>query len=292
MGSVKSPPPRDYAKETRDTLEAQIELAPDLFSAEANKDYGRAAYAQLDLDVLRQVMEGTEDSPGLLQMYEDEIMPRLAAADAEGRRVSREADIQDVENLGARATEAFRQSDPNQAALVDELNRQAMEDLQAGANLPPSLARELEQYVRGGQASRGMGYGIADVSQEALVKGLQAEQLQRRRQQFARDTIGTNIATGADPFMAILGRPGVQLGQAAGITGQGGAMNSGSMFNPESAYAGSLYTSNFNAANQAAIASANNKAGMIGGGVSMLGSLGGGMLGGAGQAGGFSKLFG
>lgn len=279
MGSVKSPPPRDYAKETRDTLQAQIDLAPDLYAAEANPEYGRPAYAQLDLQVLRDVMQGKDGQSGLLELYENSIMPGLARADAASNAISREADIAQVEQLGQRATEAFRNANPEQAALMDRLNQQAMSELDAGASLPPALARELEQQVRSSQAARGMGYGMADVGNEALIKGLQAEQLQRRRQQFAQNVVGMNAATATDPFLAILGRPGVQVGQAAGITGQGMGFNPGNTFNPESAYAGSLNANNFNAANNAAIASANAKAGMIGGGLSMLGSIGGGLMG-------------
>lgn len=274
MGSVKSPPPRDYAKETRDTLQAQIDLAPDLYAAEANPEYGRPAYAQLDLQVLRDVMQGKDGQAGLLELYENSIMPGLARADAASNAISREADIAQVEQLGQRATEAFRNANPEQAALMDRLNQQAMTELDAGASLPPALARELEQQVRSSQAARGMGYGMADVGNEALIKGLQAEQLQRRRQQFAQNVVGMNAATATDPFLAILGRPGVQVGQAAGITGQGMGFNPGNTFNPESAYAGSLNANNFNAANNAAIASANARAGIIGGGLQAVGKLG------------------
>lgn len=271
-----APAPRDYGQETRDSLQAQIDLAPDLYAAEANPDYGRAAYAQLDLNILRDIMTGKDGQPGMLELYEKEIMPGLSRADAAGNRVSREADIADVEALGNRATEAFRSANPQQTALMDALNAQAMEEMNAGAGLPPDVAREIEQSVRAAQASRGMGYGMADVGSEAIVKGLQAEQLQRRRQQFAQNVVGMNAATATDPFLAILGRPGVQVGQAAGITGQGQSFNPGSVFNPESAYAGSLYANNFNAANNAAIAASNARAGVIGGSLGMLGSIGGG----------------
>ena len=281
MYSPDTPPPRDYGQETRDALQAQIDLAPDLYEAEANPNYGRAAFAQLDLDVLRQVMEGVDGKPGYLELYENTIMPGLARADAASASAQREADITDVENLGARASEAWKNANPQQAALIDALNQQAMSELDAGAALPPALARELEQQVRSSQAARGMGYGMADVGNEALIKGLQAEQLQRRRQQFAQNVIGVNAATQTDPFMAILGRPSVNVGQAAGIM-QPYMANQGNMFNPESAYAGALYGNNYNAANNAAIASTNAKAGVIGGVLSMGGMLGGGALAGRG----------
>ena len=287
MYSPDAPEPRNYAQETRDTQQAQIDLAPDKYAAESSDEYGRPAYAQLDLRVLREVMMGKDGQPGLLELYEQDIMPRLGQAEANARRVAREADIQDVEDLGVRATEAFRAANPEQAALMSELNRQAMSDLEAGASLPPDLAREMEQQVRSAQAARGMGFGMADVGQEALVKGLQAEQLQRRRQAFAQQIAGMNAATAQDPFMAILGRPGLSAGQAGMIAGQGQSFNPGNVFNPESAYAGSLYANNYAGQLNANIAGANNMSALAGAGLGFAGST----MGAAAEAGGFGKLF-
>ena len=278
MYSADAPPPRDYAKETRDTLQAQVDLAPELYAAEASQEYGRPAEARLNLEILRDVMRGSEGTPGLLELYERDIMPGLARADVAGLDVSREGDIAAVERLGPRATEAFRQANPEQAALMAELNRQAQSELAAGAALPPALSREIQQQVRGAQASRGMGYGMADVGQEALIKGLQAEQLQRRRQAFASQVVGLNAATSADPFMAILGKPGVGMGAAQGFAAQGQGMAPQQVFNPESAYAGSLAAGNYNAALNASIASANARAGVAAGAMKGLGSIIGGKL--------------
>jgi len=276
MYSADAPPPRDYAKETRDTLQAQIDLAPELYAAEASQEYGRPAEARLNLEILRDVMRGSEGTPGLLELYEQDIMPGLARADVAGLDVTREGDIAAVERLGPRATEAFRQANPEQAALMAELNRQAQSELAAGAALPPALSREIQQQVRGAQAARGMGYGMADVGQEALVKGLQAEQLQRRRQAFASQVVGLNAATSADPFMAILGKPGVGMGAAQGFAAQGQGMAPQQMFNPESAYAGSLAAGNYNAQLNANIASANARAGVAAGAMQGIGSALGG----------------
>lgn len=278
MYSAEAPPPRDYGKETRETLEAQIALAPDLFAAEASQEYGRPAEARLNLQVLRDLMRGSEGQPGLLELYERDIMPGLARADVAGLNVTREGDIAAVERLGQRATEAFRQANPEQAALMAELNRQAQQELAAGASLPPAMARELEQQVRGAQAARGMGFGVSDISQEALVKGLQAEQLQRRRQAFAQQMVGLNAATAADPFMAILGRPGVGVAAGQSLAAQGQGMAPQQVFNPESAYAGSLAAGNYNAALNASIASANARAGVASGVMQGLGSAAGGIF--------------
>jgi len=114
---------------------------------------------------------------------------------------------------------------------------------------------------------------VSDISQEALVKGLQAEQLQRRRQAFAQQMVGLNAATAADPCMAILGRPGVGIAAGQGLAAQGQGMAPQQVFNPESAYAGSLAASNYNAQLNANIASANARAGVASGAMQGLGNM-------------------
>ena len=96
-----------------------------------------------------------------------------------------------------------------------------------------------------------------------------------------------------DPFQALLGRGGGgSLASGQSVFGQAGyGLNSGPQYlNPES---GLGYISNM-AANQASMygaqlaADATRDAGMM----NMIGGIGGGLLGGAGKAGGFGKLFG
>lgn len=71
----------------------------------------------------------------MLDLYEKDISPTLSRMDAQALRSQREADIAAVEQLGGRATDALRSADPQQAALVDEMNRQAMEELALGVRL-------------------------------------------------------------------------------------------------------------------------------------------------------------
>ncbi|MGA1207898.1 MAG: ethanolamine ammonia-lyase reactivating factor EutA, partial [Litorivicinaceae bacterium] len=56
----------------------------ELFAAEASQEYGRPAEARLNLQVLRDLMRGTDGQPGLLELYERDIMPGLARADVAG----------------------------------------------------------------------------------------------------------------------------------------------------------------------------------------------------------------
>ena len=99
MGTkVKAPKPRNYGQETRDTLQAQIDLAPDIFAAE--KEF-RGQYAQLDLDIAKQL------APDLLDLYETS-QRRLGALDRETLSAQRGADIADIEQYGTRAMKSYR----------------------------------------------------------------------------------------------------------------------------------------------------------------------------------------
>jgi len=53
-----APEPRNYGQETRDTLQAQIDLAPQLYRAEASPAYGQPAYSALALQNLNTILGG------------------------------------------------------------------------------------------------------------------------------------------------------------------------------------------------------------------------------------------
>ena len=266
MGTkVKAPPPRDYGRETRDTLQAQVDLAPELYAAEAKY---RPQYSQLDVDIAKQV------TPQLLDIYES-TQPRLAAMDRQTLAAQREGDIAAIEKLGGRARAALDAANPEQAALLAELNRQAQEDLALGGRLNAGERRELTQSARAAQASRGFGYGINDAAIEAFANLQGSEDRRRQRQGFAQSMVGMNQATSADPFMAILGRPSsVSPAMAGGVLGQAGGFNAGQMFSPESAYAQNIYAGNQQQQLAARTASAANRAAMFGGMMKGLGSIG------------------
>ena len=65
--SAPAPLPVDYGQATRDGLQAQVDIAPDLYAAEANPQYGRKAYARLNQEVAMDTLLGEEvefDSQG------------------------------------------------------------------------------------------------------------------------------------------------------------------------------------------------------------------------------------
>lgn len=286
MGTkVKAPPARDYGKETRDTLQAQIDLAPDLYAAE---EKFRGKYAQLDLDIAKQL------APDLLNLYETS-QRRLGALDRETLAAQREADISAIEDYGTRAMQGYRAAadaaNPEQAALMAELNKQALSDLKLGGQLNASERRDLQQSARGAQAARGFGYGINDAAIESWAQMQGSDQKRRQRQGFAQSMAGLNQANSVDPFMAILGRPSSMTPAMTGsFVGQAQGFNPGAMFSPESQYAADIYNQNYQGQLAARTATAKNRASMIGAGIGAFGKMTGSSV--AAGKGMFGGLFG
>jgi len=276
MGSTKvaAPEPRNYAKETEDTLKAQIKLAPDLYGAEASDEYGQPAYTTLGLQTLERALMGTDGQRGLLEMYSQYVNPAMSAMEQASDRSRRESDVADVEAYGGRATEALLGSDPYKKKLSDELSRQAYEELQSGATLDPSLRREVQQGYRQAATARGMAYNPSSAAEESYFTGLQAEQLRRQRQAFAQNALSQRQQLTGDPFMQVLGRQGQAFGAGQGYGQQGMVMGQTAprLFSPESQYAGDIAAGNYQGNLAARTASAQNKTALISGAMQGLGA--------------------
>lgn len=284
-GEVAPPPARDYYAETRDTLQAQVDLSDDLLAAERNT---RPGYTALDLQDLNTMLGVSGQPKGLLDLYEQDINPTLSRIEANDRQARIAGEMDAISRYAKPVSDTLRESTGN-AALLDELNQQALSELQAGARLDPSLRREVAQSVRAGQAARGLGYGTRDLAEESMLTALQAEQLRRQRQGFAQSMVGINQATGGDPFMAILGRPSQSFAAAQGIGGQAYGMSQGignKIFNPESQYAADLNNMNYQGQLAANTATAANKTAITGAMIGAAGSIIGGAARGGGGLGG------
>ncbi len=274
MTSVKAPPPRNYAQETSDSLKAQIKLAPDLLKAEQQT---RPGYTALDLESLDQMMYGTAGQRGLVSLYND-LVPEVSRIDQRAASDQRAADINDVRTLGPEFQAALKAASPEQYALLEELTRQAQSDLSAGTSLTPSMSREIQQYVRQGQAARGLTAGPAELFEEAFSQGQAGLQLQDSRRNFAGSVVDLNQRIQGDPILAILSRPSRSADVAGSWTGQGNSMASAigpRLFNPESQYGADLNQGNYEGDLAARTATANSRAGLYGGALGALGLLGG-----------------
>lgn len=154
---------------------------------------------------------------------------------------------------------------PEAKGLYTDLNKQASEELAAGSSLTPSLRRELEQYTRAGQASRGFGFSPNDLTEEVMTLGSAGQELQARRRAFAQSVLGFDQQAGAGATNAILGRapPAPDF----------------SPFNP---YAADVYNTDYNAAWSNKFATQNYNAAMLAAGINFDAALVGGGMKGAG----------
>ena len=291
MGSTKiaAPQPRDYGEDMASTLRAQAEamsgtgrfsdIGP-LVDLEAEQ---RPKYVQLELDTLRDTLQGSGDTPGLLSLYRNQVVPSLSETEAGASRYQRMQDLADVRAMGQSATDAFLDADPLKRQASDQLLKGAIADYKLGAKLDPSLAREVQQGYRNAATARGMAYSPFSAAEESYWQGLQANQLKQQRQAALSQLLGQRQAMVGDPFMQVLGRQGQAFGSAQGYGAQGMGMGQAlgpRIFQPESQMAQDIFNSNQQSQLAVAQANAASSNAMKTGLMSMGGSILGGMAGG------------
>jgi hypothetical protein len=279
------PDNRNYGQETRDTLQAQIDLAPQVFQAESSAQYGQPAYANLANQTMQTALMGGGGQLGMLGQYEQNIAPTMRRVEAANVAAQREGDVSDVERLGARASAAFDAADPKSQAIGDELQSQVMADLRSEGKLSRRERHSINQRSRQDYGSRGLLYSPASAMNEQYTEFMTEDAKRIRSQQQASGLWAQRRAQSLDPFMSILGRPS-GAGQAGqGFLGQSQAQVAGAgpgLFNPESGYAQQMYNQQWQGQMQANLGSAANKAALMGGLMSMGGSMFKGRFGGGG----------
>jgi len=281
-GDVEAPPPRDVGAETRDNLQAQVDLAPELFSSESQF---RPQYADLERGIQLEQL-GIDPSLGLLEAYRDYIVP----AQGEMKRESTAQEIDMIRDLGPELMEAQRSADPIAEALRQSIMDSASEDMAAGMGLTETEQRDLDQQILSGAADRGMegqGSTFADMVSQRLSanRGIKQQRLQNASAAYQMGNF--------DPLLALTGRSAnAPMMAQQGFGSAGFSLDSSpGIFNPESNYGGNLAAQNSQAQMDARTATAANQAGMTSGLLQGFGSLGGGLAGGIGAAGGASNFF-
>lgn len=274
-GDVAAPPPRDYGAETRDTLQAQVELAPELFRSEAEF---RPQYADLERRMMLEQM-GIDPSKGLLQAYEEDFAPSMVRQ----KEATVQGDIDMLRKYGPELLKAQREADPLADSLRQGIMESASEDLAAGMGLTETEQRDLDQQVLAGAADRGM-EGQASTFGDMISQRLSANR--GVKQQRLANAANAYRMGASDPLFALTGRAATTPGQAMAQFGSANfALDSSpGMFNPESQYAGNLATQNYQGEMDARTATAANQAGMMAGLMGGVGQAAGGIFGG-----GFAK---
>jgi hypothetical protein len=236
-----APAPVDYSKQTRDTLQAQIDLAPQLYSSEAQY---QPKYAALSLQNMGSFLNGSNGQPGFISQYA-QAMPALGAAQSAANTAQRTADIRDVNALAPQGIAAMRAANPGGASILDKLTQQANEGLDAGSQMTGDQMRNLNNSLRSSMGARGVSYGPASSYAEALAGSQYGDQLSNQRQSMAASTLGATQSFYGDPYQQILGRSS-GAGNAAGslMNSAQGAQSGPQIFNPESALSSSMTAGN------------------------------------------------
>lgn len=171
-----------------------------------------------------------------------------------------------------------REMDPEYSNLLESLLGAAQEDVTSGYEMSPAQLRQVQQYIRAGQASRGTGYGTADTVREAVAAALRGTDVREQRLGSARATAGLYRSS----------LPSWENAMAL-ASGSGTLPGTSSFVNPYNPYAQDVANTNYGARTYEEIAQKNNRIqglNSIAEGTMQLGSMIMGGMGGGGGGGG------
>lgn len=241
----------------------------------------RPQYAALNLSDWDTYLSGIDGGPGILSM-QDQAARSSEATRAATTSSQRASDISDVDALGSRATEAFRNSDPYTQGILASQNALSQDLYNRAQGVTPQQARAADQQAREAFGSRGRLNDNAGVAAEILGRDDVLRQNRAEAQDAGARTLTMNQATAVDPFQAILGRMGNSGAMGQSLMGQAGGMLGSStpqLFNPDAGVNLALQNNANQADYQSNIYGAQAaRSGAIWGGVAQgIGSIGGGM---------------
>ena len=167
MGStnVSPPPPRDYYSETRDSLEAQVDLAPELYKNEAQF---RPQYANLERGIMLEQM-GIDPNTNLLDAFRT-----ISGAQKDIQRDSTVADINMIGGLGQQFAEAVRSADPRAEGLRQSLMGEAEQGLKYGDSQFKGIAEAQQERL---YENKNAYDPLVDRAKVGLEKGAQYDRL-------------------------------------------------------------------------------------------------------------------
>lgn len=171
----------------------------------------------------RTVTQGAQ--PGLIEM-----MNQAAKATQAGT-------IDRLNTLGPDARAAILAANPDMASLLDKLNTQAGEGLDAGSGLTPDEERIMQQQARASWAARGLDGSPGAAADEILRQFALGQNLKGQRQAFAQSVVGQDQSTLENPIFQLLTQGSNALPQAQSLL-------PGQLFNPESPFAGNIASAN------------------------------------------------
>jgi hypothetical protein len=256
---------------------------PAMVSSRMSNPTGRTAIeSALERQALGDLSLGDQMSP------EEQRLVRVqsrAAADARGRGFSNAALADEVLNT-AQARQDRLNTRRAFAADTNTALRSGMAADRSYGLAKDTFRSGIDQFNQQlGLSTAGFNASRADADRAALDRAAQFEAA-RRGEDWNRQLSATQarLSTFSDPFQGVLGRSSTNagsnaslFGNAAGTAGASASQTRG-MFDSFNSYSSDLYNTNYNGAAAANIASGNNRAAVLGGLFSGLGSLGGGLF--------------
>lgn len=277
---VSAPAAPNYQESMRSILQAQVEMAPQVYASE---EIYQPKYQALQDKIAQQAAQSQ------INMYQ-QLQPAYSQLEEDYMKSQQAAQLRGLQERAPGYVQAFQQAQGvggiNQA--LQQYTQQKLGGLQAnGANLSPEEQRVLDQQARAGFAARGTALG----AQSNL-----AEVMNRYNARQAREQQLVALGTGLGGYFQQQSAPALtsfyQQPMYAGSFG-GSAVQNAMMgqqqagpqyFNPESQTGmGSIYGA-YNAQMQLAAGQAQADAARGAGKNAMFGSIGGGLLMGAGMA--------
>jgi hypothetical protein len=277
---VQAPAAPNYQQSMRDILQAQIDLAPQI--------YAREAEYQPRYQALQDQMQA-QSAKSQLALYQ-QLQPSYSNLEEQYNAATQAAQTRALQQRAPAYVQAFQQAQGtagiNQA--LQDYAQQKLAGLEAnGTYLSPEEQRAVDQESRAAFAARGTALG----GQSSLAEVLNRYNYRQAREQQLLQTgtaLGGYFQQQSAPAMASFYQQPMYAGTAAGNTAQNAIMSQQQAgpqyFNPESPTGiGSIYGA-YNSQMQYAAGMAQANAARSAGKNSMLGSIGGGLLMGAGLA--------
>lgn len=167
--------------------------------------------AQLALDLQRAYTPTVlRNELGIMNTY----MPQYVDMMTNSASRERQATLNDIERMTPQVNRIDTAArGPQNQAMYDELQRQTMEGLDAGATLTPQESRDVQQAQRSAEQSRGVSGGSGSANREAVEMSLAGSSREQQRQNQASSFLALDDALRTDPFAAVGGMalPGTQM---------------------------------------------------------------------------------
>lgn len=277
MGTKVEAPKVDVGGDVRKATQAQIDVFPQQVDLERRYT---PELADIQAQGITRFLLGENGQEGVAPIFANRVLPLFSQVERDSELKQAEADVETFERLGGRFTEAQKSANPAQSRILDLVNRDVERSF-SDTDRDARAVDDVRQGIRGAQAARGLGYGQGDAQEEAIGVMRVLDLLRRTNLQDASSAIALNQGVIGDQFGAIVGRPS-RAPVLGGQFFQTGAART-SQLGPQltdSSDPGILGLISQGRQNQfdAQVTNANTRAGLLGGLLSLGGSLGGAAL--------------